>query len=241
MRARMTLRYGLVVPATAAGFDGAPGKRPTPASPHRLSPTSGSLLHILGEAEWVVRLVPVLGGFLLFWTLYRLVRRFWSDTTAVLAMLLYITLPFMCSFSVLLDLMFLEMASCLFGRRSLPGVPEPARRASPRALSGLHRPGARWPADGRSTSWPSSWACTSSAGGSTSASRSIFSDGGGRRWRLPIAPLRWLFATFIATILPFGFHFLFTWRVGMFDEAMGLYRERSTASYSWVYAQISSG
>ncbi|HNN95963.1 MAG TPA: glycosyltransferase family 39 protein [Pseudomonadota bacterium] len=241
MRARMTLRYGLVVPATAAGFDGAPGREAYylhhPIGYHHLLVP---FFKVLGEAEWVVRLVPVLGGLLLLWTLYRLVRRFWSDTTAVLAMLLYITLPFMCSFSVLVDPMFLEMASCLLALEAFVAFqsqPSGRRRELLRACIALALGGLlMWEVYFLAffmglyvIGW---WLYERFQ--KHIQRRTVTSDGG-----FLSPPLRWLFATFVATVLPFGFHFLFTWRVGMFDETMGSYRERSTASYSWVYAQIS--
>lgn len=241
MRARMTLRYGLVVPATAAGFDGAPGPEAYylhhPIGYHHLIVP---FFKILGESEWVVRLVPVLGGLVLLWSLYRLVRRFWSDTTAIFALAVYISLPIVCSFSVLLDPMFLEMASCILTLEAFLAFQSQPERRRPELLR----------------------ACIALAVGGLlmwevyflAFFMGLYAIGWWLRdrWRafrqrLVVAgdggflspPLRWLFATFVATILPFAFHFLFTWRVGMFDEAMGSYRERSNASFSWVYAQIS--
>lgn len=241
MRARMTMRYGLVVPATAAGFDGAPGPEAYylhhPIGYHHLLVP---FFKVLGESEWVVRLVAVLGGLVMLWSLYRLVRRFWSDTTALLAVALHISLPFICSFSVLLDPMFLEMAACIValeGFLAFQSQPEHRRRELVRAcialalggllmwevyflafFMGLYAIG--WWLRGRPRAL---------------LQRQVVAGDGG----FLSPPLRWLFATFVASVLPFAFHFVFTWRVGMFHEAMGSYRERSNAAWGWVYAQIS--
>lgn len=241
MRARMTMRYGLVVPATAAGFGGAPGREAYylhhPIGYHHVLVP---FFKVLGESEWVVRLVPVLGGLLLLASLYRLVRRYWSDTTALLALALHISLPFLCSFSVLVDPMLLEMACCIVAVDAFLGFqsqPERRRRELGRACLALGLGGLlMWEVYFLAffmglyvIGW---WLHDRLRARRTG--QGTADDGG-----LLSAPLRWLLATFVATVLPFVFHFVFTWRVGMLDDTMGSYRERSHAAFGWVYAQIS--
>lgn len=242
MRARVTMRYGFIVPATAGGFDGAPGREAFylhhPIGYHHLIVP---FFKVFGEAEWVVRLVPILGGLVMLWALYRLVRRFWSDTTAVLALAVHIALPFLCSFSVLIDPMFLEMACCLLaveGFLAFQSEPAARHRDLLRACIALFIGGLlMWEVYFVAFFmglWTLGWWLRLRIGASDAAGDAgATSDPG---WLSP--PLRWLGATFVATAIPFVFHFVFTWRIGMLHETLSSYGQRSQADWSWVGSQL---
>lgn len=242
MRARVTMRYGFVVPATAGGFDGAPGRDAYylhhPIGYHHLIVP---FFKIFGEAEWVVRLVPILGGLVMLWALYRLVRRFWSDTTAVFALAVHIALPFLCSFSVLIDPMFLEMACCIVALEGFVAYQtEPAhrRRDLLRACIALFLGGLlMWEVYFLAFFmglWTLGWWLYDLVFNRPATATSTVEK---KPFLSP--PLRWLGATFVAAVIPFVFHFVFTWRVGMLHETMSSYGQRSQADWHWVYSQLS--
>jgi hypothetical protein len=115
LRARMSLRFHMLAPATFTGFD-----FPTsdayyfhhPVGYHHILTL---LVPIFGEKEWLARGVAVAGGLLTLWALYALVRRMWSREAGLVAVFVYVTLPVVTSFSVLSDPMLLEMACVLWG------------------------------------------------------------------------------------------------------------------------------
>jgi hypothetical protein len=115
LRARMSLRFHMLAPATFTGFD-----FPTrdafyfhhPIGYHHLLTL---LVPIFGEHEWLARGVAALGGLTTLYALYVLVRRMWSREAGLVAVLVYVMLPVITSFSVLSDPMLLEMSCVLWG------------------------------------------------------------------------------------------------------------------------------
>src|SRR5262249_31623917 len=78
LRARMSLRFHMLAPATFTGYD-----FPTPDAFYFHHPIGYHhlltlLVPIFGEKEWLARGVAVLGGLTTMWALYTLVRRMWS-------------------------------------------------------------------------------------------------------------------------------------------------------------------
>lgn len=130
LRARMTLRFHMMAPATWTGFD-----RPPPAAlyfhhPIGLHHILTLLVPIFGEHEWLARAVGVLGGLAAQAALYVLVSRFWSRLAALVAVIVFVTLPIVTSFSVLCDAMMLEMACILWALYAyLLLLESPSRRA----------------------------------------------------------------------------------------------------------------
>jgi hypothetical protein len=112
-RARMTLRFHMVTPATWAGYDYPPKFSwyfHHPIGYHHLLDLPVALL---GAHEWIARGLAALGGLPLIFALYVLVRRWWSREAALLASAVYVALPVLCSFSILSDPMLLAMACCI--------------------------------------------------------------------------------------------------------------------------------
>jgi 4-amino-4-deoxy-L-arabinose transferase-like glycosyltransferase len=115
LRARMSLRFHMLAPATFTGYD-FPTKDAFyfhhPIGYHHILTV---LVPIFGEHEWLARAVAVVGGLFTMWALYSLVKRMWSREAGLVAVLVYVLLPVIVSFSVLSDPMLLEMACVLWG------------------------------------------------------------------------------------------------------------------------------
>ena len=234
-RARMTLRYHIVTPATWNGYVQPPEKQSFylhhPIGYHHvLVPFMG----LLGEAEWVVRGVAVLGGVPLLLALFALVRRFWSAGAALLACAVYVGLPVLCSFSVLSDPMLLEMACSLVAVHAfLRYLQAPSGRALLAGCAALTIGGLIM------------WEVYFQA----------FFHGlyifyfltTARGWQLRLggkdgsggvnAAVAWFLATLICTSAAMAFHFVFTWKIGMLGDFFASFKERSTAEWPWVIAQ----
>jgi hypothetical protein len=115
LRARMSLRLHTIYPITWSGFD------PTypsnalyfhhPIGLHHLLTLT---VPIFGEHEWLARLVGVTGGLLAIWSLYRLVARFWCREGGLLAVVIFVALPILTSFSVLCDAMLWEFSAVVW-------------------------------------------------------------------------------------------------------------------------------
>lgn len=238
LRARMTMRFGLIVPATSGGWDAPPGMEAYylhhPIGYHHLLVP---FFWLFGDAEWVVRLVAMLGGMVTLWALWRLVRRFWSDTTALVAVLIYATLPIVCSFSILADPMFLEMACVLLATEAFLGLQQ-----DPEDKNGDLLRGCLALFFGGLLMWEvyfQAFFFGLVAMGLWVRDR-LFRRGPSTRGRhLLSAPARWFWGSFFATVVPFVFHFVFTWRVGMWADFTSSFHERSNASWGWVYSQLS--
>ena len=114
LRAIMTIRFHVITPCNWAGYDFPP--RFTwyfhhPIGYHHLLVP---LILIFGSHEWVARGLAAAGGLLVIAALYVLVRRFWSREAALVACAVYVTLPFLASFSVLSDPMLPAMACSIY-------------------------------------------------------------------------------------------------------------------------------
>ena len=131
LRARMSLRLHTIYPITWSGFD------PTypsnalyfhhPIGLHHLLTLT---VPIFGEHEWLARMVGVTGGLVAIWSLYRLVARFWCREGGLVAVIVFVALPILTSFSVLCDAMLWEMAAVLWMLHAyLTLFEKPERRA----------------------------------------------------------------------------------------------------------------
>jgi hypothetical protein len=120
-RALVSLRFGYVVPADSPGF--AP---PSPNTVYLHHPFAYHhiytlLIAIIGNHAWLGAVIPALTGLGLAWALHALVRRFWGAWPAALAVLIWVCLPFIWTFSILTDPMFPAMTcsivtTCAFVR-----------------------------------------------------------------------------------------------------------------------------
>jgi hypothetical protein len=110
LRARMSLRFHMLAPATWTGYD------PPPLNAYYFHHPIGYhhlltlLIPIFGEHEWLARGLAVLGGLLALIAIYVAAKRAWSPQIGALAALAFVTLPIVTSFSVLSDPMMLALA-----------------------------------------------------------------------------------------------------------------------------------
>ena len=233
-RARMTLRYHIVTPATWNGFS----QLPEPQSFYLHHPIGYHhvlvpFMALLGESEWVVRGVAVLGGVPLLLALFALVRRFLSDWAALLACAVYVALPVVCSFSVLSDPMMLEMACSLIAVHAfLRYLQAPSRRELLIGCAALTVGGLLM------------WEAYFQAFFHGLYILYFLTTRRGRELRLggpaPAgwnAAAAWFLWTFISTSAAMAFHFVFTWKIGMLGDFFASFRERSSADWGWVIAQ----
>lgn len=233
-RARMTLRYHIVTPATWNGFSLPPEPQSFylhhPIGYHHLLVP---FMAVLGESEWVVRGVAVLGGVPLLLALFALVRRFWSDWAALLACSVYVALPVVCSFSVLSDPMMLEMACSLVAVHAfLRYLQAPSGRTLAAGCAALTVGGLLM------------WEAYFQAFFHGLYALYFLATRRGRRLRLGGPPPKgvnaaaaWFLCTFLCTSAAMAFHFLFTWKIGMLGDFFSSFRERSSAGWAWVVAQ----
>jgi hypothetical protein len=132
MRARTSLRQHMIAPATWTGFD-PPALNSLyfhhPIGYHHVLTV---LIPIVGDAEWVARTVAVAGGLFALWALWVVARRMWSEAAALGAVVVYVTLPIITSFSVLCDPMLPTFACVLWGLNAylalLEALDEKSRR-----------------------------------------------------------------------------------------------------------------
>ncbi len=118
LRARTSLRQHLVSPATWTGFDRPAGNSlyfHHPIGYHHLLTAT---VPIFGEHEWLPRALAALGGLAALYALYRLVALCWCAWLGLASVAVYVSLPIVCSFSVLSDPMLLELACVLWGLRA---------------------------------------------------------------------------------------------------------------------------
>lgn len=118
LRARTSLRQHMVAPATWTGFD-----KPADNSLYFHHPIGyhhllTATVPIFGEHEWLPRAVAALGGLAALYALYRLVALCWCPWLGLASVAVYVSLPIVCSFSVLSDPMLLELACVLWGLRA---------------------------------------------------------------------------------------------------------------------------
>jgi hypothetical protein len=224
-RAKMTLRFGLVTPTTAWGYE-----QPTWASYYFHHPIGYHHLLdlpilIFGDHEWVARGVAAAGGLFTLWALFALVRRWWSREWALLAIAIYVALPVITSFSVLSDPMLLEMACAIaIVNIYLRYLQDPKRK---RLL----------------------WACAAFVAGgllmwevyfealflAIAASFWMLSSRARQvgRW----AAGKWILATGLASGAVFAFHFLYILHVHMMADFRSSFHERSNASFDFALSR----
>jgi hypothetical protein len=114
LRARMSLRLHMISPATWGGFEPPPNAAlyfHHPIGYHHLLTL---LIPIFGDHEWLARGLAAAGGLLTLWALYALVARFWSRELGLVAVIIYVALPVVTSFSILSDPMLPAMACVLW-------------------------------------------------------------------------------------------------------------------------------
>jgi 4-amino-4-deoxy-L-arabinose transferase-like glycosyltransferase len=131
LRARMTLRFHMLAPATYTGYDYPPSNAlyfHHPVGYHHLL---SLLVPIFGEHEWLARGLAVVGGLFALWALYCVVKKAWARETALIAVAVYVFLPIIPSFSVLSDPMLIELACVMW---SLWAYFDLLERPSTRAL-----------------------------------------------------------------------------------------------------------
>jgi hypothetical protein len=130
LRARTSLRLHMLAPATWTGFDPPPQNAlyfHHPIGYHHLLTV---LVPIFGEHEWLARGLAVAGGLLALWALYALVRQEWSREAGLVAVVVYVCLPVLTSFSVLSDPMLLALACVAWSLKAyLAHLRAPSRRA----------------------------------------------------------------------------------------------------------------
>jgi hypothetical protein len=128
LRARMSLRFHMLAPATYSGYDFPPANAfyfHHPIGYHHLLTL---LIPIFGEHEWLARGLAAVGGLGALWALYALVARFWSRPLGLCAVVVYVCLPVVTSFSILSDPMMIELgcvAWSLWAYLSLLEKPSP--------------------------------------------------------------------------------------------------------------------
>jgi hypothetical protein len=115
MRARTSLRQHMIAPATWTGYD-PPALNSLyfhhPIGYHHILT---ALIPLVGDAEWVARSVAVVGGLFALWAIWAVARRMWGEAAALGAVVVFVTLPIITSFSVLCDPMLPTFACVLWG------------------------------------------------------------------------------------------------------------------------------
>lgn len=228
LRARMTLRFHLLTPATWPGFV----VPPLPQSfyfhhpigyHHLLVP----FLWLFGDHEWVARAVAAGGGLLCLGALYALTKRHFGAPAGLLATAVYVGLPIVGSFSTLSDPMLLAMACCLVTADAyVQYLREPTRRWLWQGCAGLVLGGLLM--------WESYFQAFFLG---AHALVLIFV---GRRLRPVVTrrtPIVWFVATFFASSLTMAFHFLLMWKKGAFADFLTSYQSRHSASFEYAKAQ----
>ena len=229
LRAVMSLRFHILLPATWAGYDFPPRFAWYLHHPigyhHILTP----LVAIFGAHEWVARGAAFTTGYLTIAALYVLVRRWWSREAALLANAAWVTLPIVCSFSILSDAIFPTLACFLVALDAwLRYREEPRARlialASVMAVAG------------GLLMWEQYflalacgvWAMARLATARGRAQRvEIF----GRSWNAGFA---WTLLTGLASSSAMAFHVLYARHLHMIEDMRGSYAVRSNASFAFA-------
>ncbi len=130
LRARMSLRLHMLTPATWTGFDQPPANALYFHHPIAYHHFLTVLVPIFGEHEWLARGVAVVGGLFALWALYALVKRAWSRELALCAVVVYVFLPVLTSYSILSDAMLPAFACVAWALNAyLQILEKPSRRA----------------------------------------------------------------------------------------------------------------
>jgi 4-amino-4-deoxy-L-arabinose transferase-like glycosyltransferase len=130
LRARMSLRLGTIYPYNWSGWEKGPLNSLYMHHPIGLHHLLTLTIPVFGDREHMARLVGVLSGLFLIFALWRVGRRRWSELGGLLAVLGFVSLPFVTAFSVLCDPMFIELGCVLFAVDAFLELCErPSRRA----------------------------------------------------------------------------------------------------------------
>lgn len=228
LRARMTLRFHMLTPATWPGFV----VPPLPQSfyfhhpigyHHVLTP----FLLLLGDHDYVGHLVAALGGLVCLFALFQMVRRHVGDVAALIATAVYVALPIVCSFSILIDAMLLAMACCILTMDSyLQYLKTPTTKWLVRGCLGLCLGGLLM------------WEAYFQAFFLGLHCIALFFMG--RKLAGPIprsTPVRWFLTTFVVSSLTMAFHFFLMWQKRAFDDFRASFHSRSTATFAYAKAQ----
>jgi 4-amino-4-deoxy-L-arabinose transferase-like glycosyltransferase len=130
LRARMSLRLGTIYPYNWSGWERGPLNSLYMHHPIGLHHLLTASIPIFGDGEHMARLVGVLSGVFLIAAIWRVARRWWSEPAGLMAVLGFITLPFVTAFSVLCDPMFIELGCVLLLTDAFLELSErPSRRA----------------------------------------------------------------------------------------------------------------
>jgi hypothetical protein len=217
LRARMSLRLHMLSPATWGGYETPPLNAlyfHHPIGYHHLLTL---LIPIFGDHEWLARGVAVAGGLVALWALYVLVARNWSREAGAVAVLVYVCLPVLTSFSVLSDPMLLAMACVLWSLSAYLSILErPTTRALWHAFFAY--------ALGGFIMWEAYFIGPFIA---IHALAYMFTRRG-RTLRIGNFNALWLHTLVVAAacILMMGFHIWFTHHAGAWDEFLESYRIR---------------
>jgi hypothetical protein len=234
LRAIMTLRFHIVTPSNWAGYEYPPRFAWYFHHPigyhHLLVP----FVWLFGAREWVARGFAATGGLFVLWALYALVKRHWSREMGLLATAVFVAMPFVTQYAVLLDPMLPTMALTLVALDSfLRYWEEPERRWLAAGCGAFVGAGLlMW--DGYFEAFflgvvAMCWLVTPRGLGAR-----LLVDG--KRTRLNAA-IAWVGLTGAASALTMAFHFLFTWKVGMMSDFDASYHQRHAAGFDYVYGR----
>ena len=221
LRAKMSIRFAMFTPATAPGFE------PPPASAYYFHHPMGYHhvldlpILLLGDHEWVGRGMAILGGLFALWALYAMVRRWWSREAGLLAAAVWVALPIITSFSVLVDPMLPAMACSIAVAHSfLLYLERPTRRALLGACA--------FTALGGFLMWEAYFQAVFHA-------LTLLAGALLLRRRVSLgAALRWTVATGASATAMMGFHIGFMVWKGGWEDFLTSYGQRSSATYAYA-------
>ena len=224
-RAKTSLRFAMVAPATSAGFE-FPTKQfyyfHHPIGYHHFYTLA---IALFGDHAWLGAVVPALTGLLTLWALFALVRRRWSREVALLAVAVYVGLPILCSFSILTDAMLPTMAcSLLLAHAYLEYLDAPSRKwlvigCVAIVLGGL----LMWELYLQSFLYGAFLVVRMLRERKRAARTMSVRDG-----------LTWLFTTGAVAAATMTFHFVFLYLRGMWDDFFHSYAERRGANFHFA-------
>lgn len=113
LRARMSLRLGTIYPYNWSGWEKGPLNSLYMHHPIGLHHLLTLTIPIFGDREHMARGVGVISGLFLIFAYWRVCRRRWSELGGLLAVVGFVSLPFVTAFSVLCDPMFIELGCVL--------------------------------------------------------------------------------------------------------------------------------
>lgn len=236
LRALNTIRFHVFTPYTWSGFEPPPLRAAYLHHPIGYHYFFVPFIWLLGKHEWVTRGVVALGGLGAMAAVYYLVRRYWSRESGLLAVLLWVALPFNTQSCALTDPLYPTMAIMTL-------------------LIALHlrygeRPTTR-------VLWTAAGLCV--AGGlllwspfylafflgvfallrwsrpAGRAARLLGKGGTPTRWN---AALAWFVTTGSAAAATLAFHFIYTWKLGKLSDLTESYGVRRGLSVSSMLGAV---